>query len=158
VDLVALSSIVLSLLGSSTFIIFFYVWRVRGEASSTNFATEGPRSGPAPIMSGQHGKSKMAPSQQSSLLSQQATYVFYLIAAYYIVKSAYRIRMVAIDEFGPVIHEFDPYFNFRATEVRVYDEIHPKKRKRIIRCSGRLHSLARCGSFHPFLSLSTPHK
>ena len=34
-----------------------------------------------------------------------------------IVKTAYRIRMAAIDEFGPVIHEFDPYFNYRATEV-----------------------------------------
>lgn len=33
-----------------------------------------------------------------------------------IVKVAYRIRMGAIDEFGPVIHEFDPYFNYRATE------------------------------------------
>jgi dolichyl-diphosphooligosaccharide---protein glycosyltransferase len=35
-----------------------------------------------------------------------------------IVYNAYRIRMSAIDEFGPVIHEFDPYFNYRATEVR----------------------------------------
>jgi hypothetical protein len=34
-----------------------------------------------------------------------------------LVKIAYRIRMGAIDEFGAVIHEFDPYFNFRATEV-----------------------------------------
>ena len=35
-----------------------------------------------------------------------------------ILNSAYRIRMHAIEEFGAVIHEFDPYFNFRATEVR----------------------------------------
>ena len=35
-----------------------------------------------------------------------------------ILHSAYRIRMRAIDDFGPVIHEFDPYFNYRATEVR----------------------------------------
>lgn len=34
-----------------------------------------------------------------------------------ILHSAYRIRMRAIDDFGPVIHEFDPYFNYRATEV-----------------------------------------
>ena len=33
---------------------------------------------------------------------------------------AYQIRMHAIDEYGPVIHEFDPYFNYRATEVRKY--------------------------------------
>jgi dolichyl-diphosphooligosaccharide--protein glycosyltransferase len=36
-----------------------------------------------------------------------------------IAYTAYRIRMKAIDEYGPVIHEFDPYFNYRATEVRV---------------------------------------
>ncbi len=39
-------------------------------------------------------------------------------AIYRIVYNAYRIRMAAIDEYGPVIHEFDPYFNYRATEVR----------------------------------------
>jgi hypothetical protein len=31
--------------------------------------------------------------------------------------TAYKIRMGSIEEYGPVIHEFDPYFNFRATEV-----------------------------------------
>eukprot|EP00536_Pseudo-nitzschia_multiseries_P007650 jgi/Psemu1/240422/estExt_Genewise1.C_1820012 len=35
---------------------------------------------------------------------------------YRIIYYSYRIRMSAIDEYGPVIHEFDPYFNFRATE------------------------------------------
>jgi asparagine N-glycosylation enzyme membrane subunit Stt3 len=30
---------------------------------------------------------------------------------------AYRIRLYAIDEYGRVIHEFDPYFNYRAAEV-----------------------------------------
>jgi dolichyl-diphosphooligosaccharide--protein glycosyltransferase len=30
---------------------------------------------------------------------------------------AYKIRMQAIEEYGLVIHEFDPYFNYRATEV-----------------------------------------
>lgn len=29
---------------------------------------------------------------------------------------AYKIRLVAIEEYGRVIHEFDPYFNYRATE------------------------------------------
>jgi len=38
----------------------------------------------------------------------------YLI--YRIIFYSYRIRMSSIDEYGPVIHEFDPYFNFRATE------------------------------------------
>jgi len=35
---------------------------------------------------------------------------------YRIIYNSYRIRMSAIDEYGPVIHEYDPYFNFRATE------------------------------------------
>jgi len=33
-----------------------------------------------------------------------------------IIYWSYRIRMQAIDEYGLVIHEFDPYFNYRATE------------------------------------------
>jgi dolichyl-diphosphooligosaccharide--protein glycosyltransferase len=40
-----------------------------------------------------------------------------LYALSVILWNAYKIRMGAIEEFGPVIHEFDPYFNFRATEV-----------------------------------------
>ena len=32
-------------------------------------------------------------------------------------QAAYKIRIVAIEEYGPIIHEFDPYFNYRATEV-----------------------------------------
>ena len=39
-------------------------------------------------------------------------------ALYHCCATAYEIRMQSINEFGPVIHEFDPYFNFRATEVR----------------------------------------
>ena len=34
------------------------------------------------------------------------------------LSNAYKIRLQAIEEFGPVIHEFDPYFNWRATQVR----------------------------------------
>jgi len=33
-----------------------------------------------------------------------------------ILLEAYTIRTKAITEYGPIIHEFDPYFNFRATE------------------------------------------
>jgi len=36
------------------------------------------------------------------------------------LQNAYNIRMRAIDEYGPVIHEFDPYFNWRATQY-LYD-------------------------------------
>jgi dolichyl-diphosphooligosaccharide--protein glycosyltransferase len=43
---------------------------------------------------------------------------------YNILAVAYDIRLTSIKEYGPVIHEYDPYFNYRATEVspthRVY--------------------------------------
>ena len=48
------------------------------------------------------------------------TSVWLLVAsyvAYRVLWWAYKIRMQAIEEYGPVIHEFDPYFNYRATEV-----------------------------------------
>ena len=38
-----------------------------------------------------------------------------------ILFTSYRIRLMAINEFGTVIHEFDPYFNYRATEVSTSD-------------------------------------
>jgi len=34
----------------------------------------------------------------------------------YIVHLSYRIRLIALKEYGNVIHEFDPYFNYRAAE------------------------------------------
>ena len=40
-----------------------------------------------------------------------------LYAAYVVLQAAYTIRLTSINEYGRVIHEFDPYFNFRATEV-----------------------------------------
>lgn len=43
------------------------------------------------------------------------TVVLYVV--YALAKAAYSIRLYAINEYGPVIHEFDPYFNYRATEV-----------------------------------------
>lgn len=41
--------------------------------------------------------------------------VFYGI--YFSAVTAYNFRMGPIDKFGTIIHEFDPYFNLRATEV-----------------------------------------
>ena len=45
--------------------------------------------------------------------------VVLLQAMFRICVEAYAIRMYAVNEFGRVIHEFDPYFNYRATEVSV---------------------------------------
>jgi flagellar biosynthesis/type III secretory pathway M-ring protein FliF/YscJ len=36
---------------------------------------------------------------------------------YKVLATAYDIRLTSIKEYGPVIHEYDPYFNYRATEV-----------------------------------------
>lgn len=61
--------------------------------------------------------SSSAGSTSSGLLG----WVWFGVAVYvvgFLLHNAYEIRMGAINEFGPVIHEFDPYFNFRATEVR----------------------------------------
>ena len=63
-----------------------------------------------------------APVASSSSSNGLYGWVWFGAAVYLIgilIKLAYRIRMGAIDEFGPVIHEFDPYFNYRATEVSV---------------------------------------
>jgi len=37
-------------------------------------------------------------------------------AFYYAASSAYTIRLHAVNEYGRIIHEFDPWFNFRATK------------------------------------------
>ena len=37
----------------------------------------------------------------------------------FFVYSAYTVRMHAINIYGLVIHEFDPWFNFRATQYLV---------------------------------------
>ena len=42
-----------------------------------------------------------------------------LYGLFVFLTNAYEIRLQAIKEFGPVIHEFDPYFNWRATQVRL---------------------------------------
>jgi dolichyl-diphosphooligosaccharide--protein glycosyltransferase len=43
--------------------------------------------------------------------------VGFLHVLYQACSEAYHIRLYAIEEYGRVIHEFDPYFNYRATEV-----------------------------------------
>ena len=57
-------------------------------------------------------------SQQASSVMLNLTWLgTMLYAAFTFLRTAYSIRLLAIEEFGLVIHEFDPYFNFRATEV-----------------------------------------
>ena len=42
--------------------------------------------------------------------------LFRIACLYYVVVNAYEIRLFAINTYGRVIHEFDPWFNFRATK------------------------------------------
>lgn len=58
-----------------------------------------------------------SPSSSSTILFNLAWVSTLLYGLYFCVSWAYKIRLQAIDEYGPVIHEFDPWFNFRATEV-----------------------------------------
>ena len=41
---------------------------------------------------------------------------FFALCMYAMAQQAYNIRMYAIHTYGYVIHEFDPWFNYRATE------------------------------------------
>ncbi|KAL7566259.1 hypothetical protein ACA910_011319 [Epithemia clementina (nom. ined.)] len=60
------------------------------------------------------------PSKPASTATDELVgYVWFGIAVYLtfaFAMAAYLIRMGAIEEYGRVIHEFDPYFNLRATE------------------------------------------
>jgi len=70
--------------------------------------------------------SSPAAAQPSSLYS---TAYYTIVAALLlqalvrICREAYAIRLYAVHEFGRVIHEFDPYFNYRATEVSEHSEM-----------------------------------
>ena len=63
-----------------------------------------------------------SPSTSSSadMFAKQLLSALYLMGCFQVLwmacKAAYEIRLYAIEEYGRVIHEFDPYFNYRATE------------------------------------------
>mmetsp|Transcript_24713 Transcript_24713/g.51515 ORF Transcript_24713/g.51515 Transcript_24713/m.51515 type:complete len:974 (+) Transcript_24713:126-3047(+) len=67
--------------------------------------------------------SKSSSSSSSSASSSPSDELVKLVwlgavvyAAFFFLSNAYIIRLQAIQEYGPVIHEFDPYFNWRATQ------------------------------------------
>ena len=71
------------------------------------------------------------PTEEDNILG----FVWISICSYFIYRIiyySYLIRMSAIDEYGPVIHEFDPYFNFRATEVRITENSPTRKESRLV--------------------------
>jgi hypothetical protein len=69
----------------------------------------------------QHTRTEKSTNDSTGLLvGGNVVYIAVVVACFVrCCRMAYNIRMKAIDEFGPVIHEFDPYFNLRATEVRL---------------------------------------
>lgn len=56
------------------------------------------------------------PEPEESLLDSMFSWGLYALALAFAVYQAYNIRLFAINEYGLVIHEFDPWFNFRATK------------------------------------------
>jgi dolichyl-diphosphooligosaccharide--protein glycosyltransferase len=52
-------------------------------------------------------------------LKGMATMAYQAIVLAYACYSAFQIRLFAVTNYGRVIHEFDPWFNYRATEFLV---------------------------------------
>jgi dolichyl-diphosphooligosaccharide---protein glycosyltransferase len=59
----------------------------------------------------------MALRDALTLVGRTAMALLFAYTLYIASGLAYGIRMYAIDTYGRVIHEFDPWFNYRATEV-----------------------------------------
>jgi len=62
-------------------------------------------------------------TKKSSSKQQPSDYLFSLVwigavlyGVVFFLQNAYQIRLLAIEGYGRVIHEFDPYFNWRATQ------------------------------------------
>ena len=94
------------------------------KASGSDAAASSASSGSTRKPSTTEGKSKKAAGSTSSSSSGASSTLFsltwisaLLYGVYFCVRWAYKIRLQAIEEYGPVIHEFDPWFNYRATEV-----------------------------------------
>ena len=62
-------------------------------------------------------KSSSTRSKPVDMVVAALTFLGASYVTYRVLWWAYKIRLQAIEEYGPVIHEFDPYFNYRATEV-----------------------------------------
>jgi asparagine N-glycosylation enzyme membrane subunit Stt3 len=61
-----------------------------------------------------------ATSMFQSMILHSIVGIPLLTLLYYCCIEAYKIRLYALEEYGLIIHEFDPYFNYRATEVSVF--------------------------------------
>jgi asparagine N-glycosylation enzyme membrane subunit Stt3 len=67
--------------------------------------------------SASNGSKERATTTILLMLVQSIVGIGLLVVLYYTLIEAYNIRIYALKEYGLIIHEFDPYFNYRATEV-----------------------------------------
>ena len=81
---------------------------------------------PAPTDATKSGKSRKNNNETSgeflalvdkilAVLWQVGVFIGFL----FVCQKSYNIRLYAVEEYGAVIHEFDPYFNFRSAEYLV---------------------------------------
>lgn len=86
------------------------------------FDLHSPGRGPSgPHTAQNEGRVKMSSSydRAASVLRPFTAVILIAVTLYWthdILSTAYTIRLKAILDFGYIIHEFDPYFNFRATQ------------------------------------------
>ena len=77
---------------------------------------------PIPVRVSSTTVSSSNQNNKSMSVAGQIVSGIYIIAfcqlLYKACNEAFQIRLYAIKEYGRVIHEFDPYFNYRAAEVR----------------------------------------
>jgi len=85
-------------------------------AAASSSSSGGGRNSNRPKGAGSTSSSSAPSTGASSTLFSLTWISALLYGAYFCVSWAYRIRLQAIEEYGPVIHEFDPWFNYRATE------------------------------------------
>ena len=75
-----------------------------------------------PLQESPNTANVMAKTKENADISPEIKWFLWLSLVSYGVYTyalkAYSFRLFAIKEFGPIIHEFDPYFNWRATQVR----------------------------------------
>merc|ERR1711871_1140503 len=79
-------------------------------------SSNAPPSPPVAAASGSATKRNDSEPQPTNIAVEGAKLLVQVALIAYACSLAYNIRMFAINTYGRVIHEFDPWFNFRATE------------------------------------------
>jgi hypothetical protein len=82
--------------------------------SSSNGAAKDGKDEKVPVEQAAGGGAE--PLSSLAMILYSLYFVALLQAFYMAITMAYEIRLYAIKEYGRVIHEFDPYFNYRAAE------------------------------------------